>query len=188
MSSFKSTIWAYDYYLEGGLFKNAVFPTGIDPDIAHDVIIAECGEMQPLFTDADFMQQMIGIWSSKWNKTFERWLTAYNSEYDPIYNYDRHEEIEDVTTNDITGTDSSTVTNSRSAYDSSAYQPHDQSTATGSSGSNADGTYTRTAHMYGNIGVTTTQQMLEAEYKIAGWNIYEAIKDLFMQEFCVMIY
>lgn len=40
----------------------------------------------------------------------------------------------------------------------------------------------------GNIGVTTSQQMLESELKIREWNLYEHIADLFVTEFCVPIY
>ena len=41
---------------------------------------------------------------------------------------------------------------------------------------------------FGNIGVTTSQQMLESELNIDAWNIYEHIADLFLDEFCVLLY
>ena len=44
------------------------------------------------------------------------------------------------------------------------------------------------ARIYGNIGVTTTQQMIESELELRRWNIYEQITDMFISEFCVMIY
>lgn len=44
------------------------------------------------------------------------------------------------------------------------------------------------ARLFGNIGVTTSQQMLQSELDIARWNLYEHIADLFCQEFCVMVY
>lgn len=44
------------------------------------------------------------------------------------------------------------------------------------------------AHVHGNIGVTTSQQMLEAELDISKWNIYEHITDLFLTEFVIPIY
>lgn len=44
------------------------------------------------------------------------------------------------------------------------------------------------ARLFGNIGVTTSQQMLQSELDIARWNMYEHIADLFCQEFCVMVY
>lgn len=43
-------------------------------------------------------------------------------------------------------------------------------------------------HLHGNIGVTTSQQMLEAELNISKWNIYEHITDLFLSEFVIPIY
>lgn len=49
-------------------------------------------------------------------------------------------------------------------------------------------TRTNKLRAYGNIGVTTSQQMLEDELKISAWNIYEHITDLFLDEFCVMLY
>ena len=47
---------------------------------------------------------------------------------------------------------------------------------------------TRLGRAHGNIGVTTSQQMLQSELDIARWNIYEQITDLFLSEFCIMVY
>lgn len=44
------------------------------------------------------------------------------------------------------------------------------------------------ARLFGNIGVTTSQQMLQSEFDVARWNMYEHIADLFCQEFCIMVY
>lgn len=44
------------------------------------------------------------------------------------------------------------------------------------------------AYIHGNIGVTTSQQMLEAEIKIQGFDIYSAMAELFADEMCVCIY
>lgn len=41
---------------------------------------------------------------------------------------------------------------------------------------------------YGNIGVTMTQQLIEAERDIVRFNIYDLIIDDFKQRFCVLIY
>ena len=46
----------------------------------------------------------------------------------------------------------------------------------------------RKGRAHGNIGVTTSQQMLQSELDIAKWNIYEKITDLFLSEFCIMVY
>lgn len=44
------------------------------------------------------------------------------------------------------------------------------------------------AHLYGNIGVTTSAQLLREFLDVERWNIYEQISDLFVDEFCIMVY
>lgn len=44
------------------------------------------------------------------------------------------------------------------------------------------------AHMHGNIGVTTTQQMLREEREIVDWNIYEMIARHFRNRYCICVY
>lgn len=102
-----------------------------------------------------------------------------------------------------------TNTNEVSAFDGgTGYTPHDkqtfdtdQSNTTTYNSVQDKLTYTNlqdqrtdnlsaghTGRIYGNIGVTTSQQMLEAELKIRAWNIYEHITDLFLTEFIIPIY
>lgn len=47
---------------------------------------------------------------------------------------------------------------------------------------------TENIRAYGNIGVTTTQQMIEQERDIAKFNIYQVILDEFKQRFCLLVY
>lgn len=184
MSNFKATLYGFDYYLKDGLFKDLELPEGLNKDVLIAVILKECGEMTPVFTDAEFMQQMIGAWSIKWKDTFRRWFNALSITYDPLNNYDRTEEWTTDTTSGSSG--SSSVETTKSAYDSDTYTPYDK--VSGTNSDNASGNEVKRGHTYGNIGVTTSQQMLQAELDIAEWNIYDHIKDLFMQEFCIMIY
>ncbi len=110
------------------------------------------------------------------------------------------------TTNDLHSTNDVTVTHSEKAFNDTTLVNNqtdvtDQDTSdTGSvtgnySNYNSDtenGTdgYTNIhkARLYGNIGVTTSQQMLQSELDIAAWNMYEHIADLFASEFCIMVY
>ena len=45
-----------------------------------------------------------------------------------------------------------------------------------------------TVREYGNIGVTTSQAMIEAEQKLALFNIYDVISKEFVKKFCIMMY
>lgn len=54
--------------------------------------------------------------------------------------------------------------------------------------SEKDRTFTHTARLYGNIGVTTSQQMLEAELEVAMFNLTQQIVDCFKVDMCILVY
>lgn len=107
-------------------------------------------------------------------------------------------------------TDTSNETNV-SAYDAgNTYSPKDQEIGHGddqsttastrnadvteNTGSNTQTTdadteeAVHTGRIHGNIGVTTSQQMLLAELDLGYWNIYEKITDLFLTELIIPVY
>lgn len=207
MSNAKITlIGLYNYRPD--LFDNCVFPDGIDKTIAINTILANNAEFEPLYIDGDYMKFLIGNWSSKWQWTFDKWIKAINVKYDPLNNYDRYEEYTDDKTGsdttsiktDGTSTDTGTATNEQSvsAYNASTYQPHEKNVLTNDLTNTIDNTTAsegrsteklqHKAHLYGNIGVTTSQQMLEAELDISRWNLYNQISDLFKTELLITVY
>ena len=100
--------------------------------------------------------------------------------YEPIENYDKRSEI----TTASTGTLTSDTTNYVSAYDSSAFQNNlkdDRKDAT------TDNTKT-IERTHGNIGVTTSQQMLQSEVDLwKAFNIYKLISEKFMFELMITL-
>lgn len=263
MSSAKITLIGFHNYMlknNDNLFKNLIIPETLDKETLINNILLRGGEFESLYGNPYFIQNSIGVWSKKWQRTFEKWVKALSIEYDPLYNYDRTEEYTDTiagtttntgtvtdngnktntgtvkdegkVTNEGTVTDSASynnsvtgsVTNTRSAYDSSNWENDNKSnseTVTNGVSSNIrtddleqnasntrtdnlteTNTNTRTdnleqaenrtishsARLFGNIGVTTSQQMLESELDIAMWNIYEHMTDLFLQEFVLPVY
>lgn len=49
-------------------------------------------------------------------------------------------------------------------------------------------THTEKLRAYGNIGVTTTQQMIEQEREVVQFNLYEYIVREFKEAFCILVY
>ncbi|MBO7693239.1 MAG: hypothetical protein J6T10_11475 [Methanobrevibacter sp.] len=215
MATAKITLIGFNNYYEN-LWDLLIVPSGINKQELINNILMKGGEFEVLYSNPEFMKNMIGVWSSKWMHTMERWVKALSINYEPLENYDRREEWLDVNnrsgntnrTESATGHDDSTssgsgnTTNERSAFDDSDYSPHDKSNST-SSGSNTSNSKTdatgtinenesetnrRTGRAHGNIGVTTSQQMLESELEIARWNLYDEIADLFLSEFCIYTY
>ena len=216
MSSSKLTmIGLYEY--DPTIFDNLSLPEGLDKDTLIDNILLRSGEFEVIYPDTDFMKFSIGAWSRKWNATIVRWVTALSLEYNPLENYDRYEHWTDnrdiagsssgsesgSSSGSTGGTTGSTTTNKVSAYDAGdALTTHDQSETNGSDSTSNSGEYgsehsdehstdddlEHDGRIHGNIGVTTSQQMLLSELDLGYWNIYEKITDLFLTEFVIPIY
>ena len=106
--------------------------------------------------------------------------------------------------NDSSGTTGNEMEEKISADNSSEYQPNrtEKSSGTSSdllttdtrgtdSGTMADNE--NTVHTYeerthGNIGVTTSQQMIEAERNLVRYDFYMEIVNSFKKEFCLLVY
>lgn len=195
MSIAKITLIGIENYLHGqnkSVFDNMLLPTGIDKDTLCNNILLTGGEFELLYPNGDFLPEAISIWCAKWYRTFEKWVKATNIDYSPLENYDRIESWTD--TGNSNGSMSNSASNSSedktSAYDSNVYQPNTQNIGSSNSSSNTN-TQSANKHegrLHGNIGVTTSQQMLQSEYDIALWNLYEHITDLFIKEFCIVVY
>lgn len=186
------------------LFDNLTLPINIDKDACVNHILLRYGEFCVLYPNPDFMYDAIKIFSDTYNRTFTKWADALNIEYSPLENYDRFEDWRDIgesintissnTTDRITN--EQTITKKVSPFENNQFQNSNEDSASvindstawtaGRTDINTDNT--RTGHTHGNIGVTTSQQMLEAELNISKWNIYENIAKLFANEFCIMIY
>lgn len=118
--------------------------------------------------------------------------------------------------NSQTSSANGTNTHTVSAFDSATYSPDNQDTKADSATANATETNTNdittsttgqsiesgirtdskeeklhnihTGERSGNIGVTSSQQLLESEFRVAMFSVYDRIADLFIQEFCIMVY
>lgn len=62
------------------------------------------------------------------------------------------------------------------------------STLTQTTNSEDNGTVTRELRTYGNIGVTTTQSMIEEERKVVQFCIDDYIINSFKRKFCILVY
>lgn len=223
MSKAKFTlIGTYQYYHNSGgdLFELMDLPTGINKDTLCSNILLQGGEFEVQHGNPQFIHNAIGIWSQAWKESFQRWVDALAIEYAPLENYDRMEhwtDEKDLTNNvdstgssssvgtaDTTDTINSTVENTKSAYDSNAYQPNekdvtistevidtdttDRTDTTLSSDTVINDDNEHNGRIHGNIGVTTSQQMLNQELDLGYWNLYQRITQLFLQEFVIPVY
>lgn len=153
MSTMKLTLIGLNQYLHNlndDLFKNLVLPEGITKEDLTNNILLRGGDFEVLYPDPYFMQDAIGLWGRKWNRTFSKWVEALAIEYAPLENYDRKEDYTDTSNrgvktsgrkdsgntrtfdNSDTNTAGIVVTSESevSAFDSSTYQPSEKTTST----------------------------------------------------------
>lgn len=228
------------YHFNEDLFSQMVLPDGVESELLKNIILDESADFEVIYADPFFTENMIGLISRKWARTFQKWYDALQLEYDPIENYNRYEHWTDDSNRTGTdtgtinnaGTDTGTVNTDTSAnseessrgngqtdtyvntYDSDSLHQNGESKSTQTASSNgkdtgntletrnlangnletrnlADSDTSNAVHdgrIHGNIGVTTSQQMLLEELNIDGWNLYEHIANVFIQELCIMVY
>lgn len=172
------------YNFDSALFDELRIPEDLNKDDVIGNILLECYGLEVMFPEWDTMRKAIGFWSRKMLPSWNRAFKALNIKYDPLYNYDRTEEWSENESS--SGSDSGTVDNLRTSYDSNQLRQTDQANSSGSSAAELERSHK--ARMYGNIGVTTSQQMLAAEVEVSRLNIIDIITKDFKREFCLLVY
>lgn len=215
MPQSKMTLIGMEAFLnpEHSVFENLVLPEGINKDDVIGAITLRCQEFELLYSDPDFMTAAVTLWGKKYYWTFDKWIKLMNKEYDPLYNKDYHEVITDThqgssqssgnsqTTNNLRSEIDATMEHSEKAYNSgNTYVPtakdetdsvtSDTGTVSGTASNTASDSYTKSHsyYGYGNIGITSAQELFQKEISVARFNLINQIADLFCQEFCIMIY
>lgn len=276
------------------IFDGVVLPEDYDRDALLAEIMSRSGELYTYHQVPYVLKENIRLWFSRNFLNFDRMMAALMADYNPIENYDRHEDwtrTPDLTDEakhtgsdsvEASGTDSTEASGSDSteasgsdtdtlsgkdtttrgynnyneastrtgddttertvsAFDSGAYQPAEKTVETFGSvkdskditgsyddstdygkvdtmdyGRKDETTYGRrdkttygrkdettfnstmtdrhtgfekyTSRVHGNIGVTTSQQMIQSELELRKFDIYEEIAGRFEHEFLVQVY
>lgn len=144
------------------------------------------------------------VWDMYLIENLENLKRAYNAlmvEYNPIENYNRKEKItvnhNNRQTNNTTDTQTigeKTITDNTSAYNSTTYQPNNQTKEdsytdtlekTGTiENVGSDVTINETS---GNIGVTTSQQMIESELTLRKTHLFSDFLERFARRYFIYV-
>lgn len=218
------------YSYNNSLFENMIFPESADKQNFIDSLILAYGDCEPLYPDWDFLHNIaIPAWSRKWKTSIDKVFNVLETiNYEPIENYDRHEEWTDspdiMRTSQQGGTDAtraeagqgSTTTQSGadsnlhdvSAFNDSGYSPDDKTTmnynnstsvqtngenkTTFDYGKNETETETgqnmHSGRIHGNIGVTTSQQMIQSELELRKQSFIDFCTGLFANDLLILVY
>lgn len=187
-------------YFDAGLnyYEPLLISLGTSIESFEQILYMDYLDARPIYKTAEDIQMCFYKTYLKNQKKYEIWQQVYEAEYDPIQNYDRHEQSTKTRTPDLTQeteaqsqrnqtrttTDNpqnytETETRSVSPYDSQAMAAAEQYERSASGARNTTETYSGApdtasstttttgtdtdaveSHIYGNIGVTTSQMML----------------------------
>lgn len=175
------------------------FYSGLENQRAKEKVVYECGMLECLHQDPETFKGAVYQWVSansyRWTRLFQTTLYKYNA----ISNYDRTEEWEETDeeheaqNGEGSNNGNSTATHNVGAYNNDM-QKAGEDVSEGSSSYNATGskdsnkTRKHRARMFGNIGVTTTQEMIESERRVVSFDIADIIAKEFRQQFCIAVY
>jgi hypothetical protein len=177
-----TTLGLYQY--DPTLFDEMLLPEGVSREIVIDSILMDCAELETLLPDPAVLKSAIRRWSAAsvgvWQHLYE--TTQY--EYNPIWNKDGT--ITETETRNLAGSGDTTIDNSVAAFNSNELQP--QAKAVTSAETTDTGTISRSRSEQGNIGLTSTQQLIKEERDIAEFNIYSYIAGSFKERFCLLVY
>ena len=189
----------YQYGLVNNInmFDNLKLPESLDHETCVNNILHNCADFEVLYPDFEFMCQAIEMFSTKWQRTIEKWVEVQAEEYKPLANYDRYEDWSDSmnqSTSEVNSMQDSNSTNSSeniSAYNSDIQRPNTSaaqiSRNVGLSSRNGknDNLSKHEGHVWGNIGVMTTQAIYKEQWDVVKINIYDSIMELFAREFLI---
>lgn len=177
-----------------------------------DNLLLETESLEVLYSDPKFMQMAIEVWCRKQLDVWEELAATMHYDYDPIENYYRREhwtddfthghkrdtdlthghkvtmDVKDTTTNSVTGYNGTAFADrDKSVFENKDTETHSGKDTTNETNSGTDKDL-RDGYARGNIGVTTTQQMIEAQRDVVKFNLMDYIIDDFKTRFTLLVY
>ena len=158
----------------------------------------------PVFTDDSTIQNLISLWQTyikEWQHSIDKMYDALYSDYNPLHNYDMTENESigrkiDKTVTTPSGT--TTQTNKSTTFDDTTYRDVEEITNSVNMSTevtpnntqtiaNIEGSFNnaeiRKLSRSGNIGVTTSQQMIESEIELRKKSIADWLIEFFVRKY-----
>lgn len=197
------------YSYDSTIFDQISLPENVDHTLLVSVILDYCGTNEVRYADPTLLHARIVDFFSMWQWKFEKLAKTLDLEYNPIENYDRYEDSTHTTAHsgqDKTENTGEVTTSPNTVTEGDYYgfnltegsRPVDKTTVTGSDQTDTNSTSTMThghqealtvdSHIHGNIGVTTSQQMIQSEKELAGFSIYYTIAMQFEDAITIPVY
>ena len=198
-----SILGLYNY--DPTIFDHFNVPEGMDKETAINLILAECNDLEVIYPNTDSIKMAIKMWTTAELPIWSRMYADTQLEYNPIWNVDGTEKRVIETHGTTAGTSSeeshaegqNESIDSVKGYNESNWAESTKNNGTAENTATTDGstsgehheTVTDTFTRGGNIGVTMTQQLLNADLDmLPRFDIYKYILDSFKYRFTIEVY
>lgn len=192
MRSNLSILGAYNW--DNSIFDNLQVPDGVDKDTVINTILMECNELELLYTNGDFLKELLGPWSNSKVDNWDKLNKALNTEYDPLsksesFSKNGHQDIVDSGSGHSEGNSDHNVAGFNQAQLTKSTNDESELDTTTDNDRDIDIVESYSRKYYGSIGLHTSQQLLEAEIMLRkNYNIYKIIAMDFKDDFCLLVY
>lgn len=176
------------YNADPSLFDDMKLPEALDRKTVINGILLKCSELEVLYPDAAYMKNALRIWSAYRVTVWQSLYDTTQYDYNPIWNKDGTITETESRNTSSKASGSGTGQQAVKAFNESDWADHTKNTSTSQASSSENEGITRERREQGNIGVTTTQQMIREERDISEFNVIQYIIDDFQNEFCLQVY
>lgn len=168
------------YRYDPTIFDHFRTPENVSRDLCIGEILLQCAELEILYPSADTMKTAIKLWTDKELPIWSELQKTKEYKYNPIFNKEGIEKETETRNLKGTGTGKTAV----KGYNNTGWNDSDKNDAE----STDTGTVEIVREYGGNIGVTMTQELIEAQREVVKFDIVQYIVDSFRKRFCLLIY
>lgn len=185
---------------DNSLFDVLKVPEGINRDTVVDNIVMECGELELLFADADFMKRAISSWSNSMINVWSRLNDTYELDTDSPWDtdtdiYSENGMLDGTDTRNSTSKTSGSDTTSQKVAGFNSEVLVDRQSDTINYGATVTGndstTMRHNTEKSGTHEITRKRDSADVIKKVREnrrFNIYEVIVNDFKERFCLLVY
>lgn len=170
------------------LFDDITIPEFWSKDTLIGVILRETDEREVLYSNPAVMETAIMHWGNSNLGQWQRLAKALQVEYEPLENFNRHEEYTDTSTDKGTGKSTAESTGKSTGYNSGSLVVTDGAESSANTDTLTEHMSAHTGRLHGNIGVTTSQQMLQSEIDLRKYNWYNEVAKEFANTFTLGVW
>lgn len=181
-----SILGMYEYKPE--IFTGFRTPENVDRQTCINNILLECAELELIYNDWEMMKIAIKNWTDKEFSVWQELQKTREYEYNPIWNKDGTITETEKRLNEYEGNSTGENTRSVAGFNSETLVNAEKNNGTAESQGQEEENIERQRKEQGNIGVTTTQRMIQEQREVVAFNTIDYILQSFKKRFCIMVY